>query len=630
MKPMLTNKPMKTLAVLLCTLTAAVCLLCTLTTALLAAADAYSGNARPFTESWLYGHTAEPYENDAWMLYLSKQEGAYHVADADKIEQSLDGRATAFRYALTDANGALVAGTAAPANRADVRERLYGYTDDAEQDHRFTMLSWIDAGSGVTDALTRRAALYQGAYAFRTGFAVIAAVALVATVLLLCYLGCAAGRYADSDAPEVRYLNRLPIDLYFLLAAGLSGLLAMAGVSAFDLSLEFGAFLTACAVLAASAMGVGFVMAFCARVKTRTLWRTSVIGFVCRLVWRLLCWVGRGVRGLFMNLPLLWKYVLGYAAFGVINLVGVGGHRGFFALLMFVVDVGVLALLCGYAVSLDKLRRAAAAMAAGDLGCTVDTSRMPRTLRMHGEDLNRIRGAVSAAVESRVKSERMKTDLITNVSHDIKTPLTAIVSYVDLLQKEDLQSAQAKEYVAVLARQAERLKKLTCDLVDASKASSGALNVAVERVDLSELVRQSEAEYAERFAAGGLTLAASAPTTPLLAAADGRLLWRVFDNLLGTALKYALPGTRVYLDAAAGADGACLVTLKNVSREPLNVTADELTERFVRGDASRASEGSGLGLSIAKDLMRLMHGALTLRVDGDLFKAELTLPPYAD
>jgi signal transduction histidine kinase len=229
---------------------------------------------------------------------------------------------------------------------------------------------------------------------------------------------------------------------------------------------------------------------------------------------------------------------------------------------------------------------------------------------------------MTKAVNERMKSERFKTELITNVSHDLKTPLTSIVSYVDLLKQEDIDSEKAREYIDVLDRQSQRLKKLTTDLVDASKASSGVLTVNLEQVDLGELLRQSAGEYAERFALGRLEPVLTIPETDTVVTADGRLLWRVLDNLLTNVVKYALPGTRVYMDLTAR-EGQTVVSVKNISREALNIPAEELMERFVRGDASRSSDGSGLGLSIARSLMELMGGELRLTLDGDLFKAEL-------
>ena len=244
--------------------------------------------------------------------------------------------------------------------------------------------------------------------------------------------------------------------------------------------------------------------------------------------------------------------------------------------------------------------------------------------RRHGENLNSIADGMAIAVEQRIKSERLKTELITNVSHDIKTPLTSIVNYVDLLQRPELSQETRAEYLGVLARQSQRLKKLTEDLVEASKASTGSISVALVPTDLAELVNQAAAEYSERLKAGRLEPVIRFSGEDLTVLADGRLLWRVLDNLLGNVCKYALAGTRVYLDAEPAGDSVRLC-VKNISRDPLNVSAEELLERFVRGDRARSSEGSGLGLSIARSLTELQKGSFSLAVDGDLFKAEILL-----
>ena len=223
-----------------------------------------------------------------------------------------------------------------------------------------------------------------------------------------------------------------------------------------------------------------------------------------------------------------------------------------------------------------------------------------------------------------MKSERLKTELITNVSHDIKTPLTSIVNYVDLLKKEDLPE-RAREYLAVLDRQSSRLKKLTEDLVEASKASTGNMSVSLQPLVVNEIILQAVGEYDEKLTAGKLEVIVSTFEGNLTAMADSRLLWRVLDNLLSNVCKYAMAGSRVYIDLGRN-EGRVVLSMKNVSRDRLNISPDELMERFVRGDASRHTEGSGLGLNIARSLMELMGGTFSIAVDGDLFKAELTLP----
>ena len=272
---------------------------------------------------------------------------------------------------------------------------------------------------------------------------------------------------------------------------------------------------------------------------------------------------------------------------------------------------------------MQKVRDMGSALAAGDLDAQLDTEKMYFDIKRHAEDLNAIGVGMNKAVEQRLKSERLKTELITNVSHDIKTPLTSIVNYVDLLKKEDLPPA-ASEYLSVLDRQSHRLKKLTEDLVEASKASTGNIAVQLEPIVVNEIIHQAVGDYDEKLAAGKLEVIVNTYEGNLMALADGRLLWRVLDNLLSNVCKYAMAGTRVYVDLGAR-DGKVVLSVKNISRDPLNVSAEELMERFVRGDASRHTEGSGLGLNIARSLMDLMGGGFELYVDGDLFKAELTL-----
>lgn len=225
------------------------------------------------------------------------------------------------------------------------------------------------------------------------------------------------------------------------------------------------------------------------------------------------------------------------------------------------------------------------------------------------------------AVERQLKSERMKTELITNVSHDIKTPLTSIVNYVDLLQKPHT-PAEGEQYLEVLARQSQRLKKLTEDLVEMSKASSGSIPVNLAPVNVVELVNQALAEYEEKLQRANLPVVLTAPQPEILVSADGRLFWRVMDNLLGNCVKYAQPGTRVYVDVVKY-EKKVMISVKNISQAELNLPAEELMERFVRGDSARNTEGSGLGLNIAKTLMSLQKGKLNLVIDGDLFKAVL-------
>ena len=272
---------------------------------------------------------------------------------------------------------------------------------------------------------------------------------------------------------------------------------------------------------------------------------------------------------------------------------------------------------------MNRLQEGSKTLAQGDLTGKIDTSKMYWEFRQHGENLNAIGDGMNAAVEDRMKSERFQTELITNVSHDIKTPLTSIINYVDLLGKERLDNPKAQEYLEVLSRQSARLKKLIGDLIEASKASTGNLKVELEICDAQVTLVQTIGEYEEKLAQGQIELQIREPDEPVRIKADSRHLWRVFDNLMNNICKYAQPGTRAYVNLERVGDQAC-ITFRNISREPLNITSEELLERFVRGDRSRSMEGNGLGLSIARSLTELMGGKLELTVDGDLFKVVLT------
>ena len=236
------------------------------------------------------------------------------------------------------------------------------------------------------------------------------------------------------------------------------------------------------------------------------------------------------------------------------------------------------------------------------------------------EMLNDIGTGLQKAVEKSVKSERLKTDLITNVSHDIKTPLTSIINYVDILKRSNIEDPKIQGYLEILEAKAQRLKTLTEDVVEASKVSSGNINLQLMDVNLVEMMNQTTGEFAEKFEHKNLELIQTLPNEPAIIHVDGRRMWRVLENLYNNAAKYAMPGTRIYADLRTDKDEV-IFSLKNVSEYPLNFSADELTERFIRGDISRSTEGSGLGLSIAKSLVQMQGGKLELYLDGDLFKA---------
>lgn len=283
----------------------------------------------------------------------------------------------------------------------------------------------------------------------------------------------------------------------------------------------------------------------------------------------------------------------------------------------------LIPLLLFTTICLCRLRDGAKIIAGGDLDFQIDTRYMYWDFKQHAENLNHISEGMSLAVEDRIKSERLKTELITNVSHDIKTPLTSIINYVDLLKKEKLDNERVNEYLEVLDRQSARLKKLIEDLVDASRFSTGNISVNLEVTSVNILLDQIVGEYGERLDKNQLKLIIDKPEEDLYIMADGRHIWRALDNLMINICKYAMPSSRVYISMMAQ-DGQVILTFRNISRDELNISSEELMERFVRGDKSRNTEGSGLGLSIARSLITLQGGGFEISIDGDLFKASVT------
>ena len=479
------------------------------------------------------------------------------------------------------------------------------------------------------DVFSQQARAYGWAYANKGAALPAAIVLFTLCVALFVFLLCAAGRHSDSPSPRLGWIDRIPADVLTLVVGGIAFLLLYLAVSVVDATgnVRYWTFL-ALALIPPYILGmlllIGYFMSIAARIKTRTLFSNTVIGWMIRGVVRVCRAVCRAIKTFLTSLPLLWQTVVFFIVFAFVNALCILFIKdgSFLAVLFFLAFNGAIFVLAiRVTLELNRLKQGGEAIAAGDTAHRVDTEKMMPVLKKHGDNLNAISTGIANAVEARVKSERMKTDLITNVSHDLKTPLTSIVNYVDLLKKEPL-SETAAGYVDVLDRQAQRLKKLTADVVDASKASSGAMPVELAPVNAVEIMTQSLAEYTERLSAVPLTVVVDAPETPITVLADGRLLWRVFDNLLANIVKYAMPGTRVYLSAAeSGCEVA--VSLKNISRDQLNMSASELMERFVQGDASRAGSGSGLGLSIAKSLVELQKGRFDIAIDGDLFTARM-------
>ena len=499
----------------------------------------------------------------------------------------------------------------------------------------------------------------------------LAAAGVSALIVLLCliFLCAAAGKGPRGEDIIPRGLNRMPLDLALGLwgggafGAGALGVLAVElmmqtlqteevwlfmgifGLCGAGIALCAACFLTA--LFAQGRMGGSYWLrrTLAARIL-RGLWR--LVKKLCRRLWALAAtlwgWLwgkargaritgkaassiprfGHMLRGVWGKLHLCWQWLLLYGV--LVALIAFASavfwqYEGAVMLLVSLVG-GLIVLYTSYGFA--RLRDAARRMSRGDLDTKIDTCAefLYGNFAQFAEDLNALGNTCTEAALEKMKSERMKSELITNVSHDIKTPLTSIINYVDLLEKTESEE-ERREYLEVLRRQSQRLKKLIEDLMEMSKASSGNIVAELEENDIVEAVNQALGEFADRMEAMNLDVIFRQSHQSIFAAFDGKLLWRVLSNCLSNAVKYALPGTRVYVDVQA--DEKVRLSIKNISREPLNISAEELAERFVRGDASRNSEGNGLGLNIARSLMEAQGGTLELMVDGDLFKVTLTL-----
>ena len=374
-----------------------------------------------------------------------------------------------------------------------------------------------------------------------------------------------------------------------------------------------------------------YLISIAVRIKSHTFFSNNLISKLFSGVFGTFNGFYRWINGIYRSVRESSSWWLGFvvAAYGLgifteIVFLGRTGIWGLAALVITVIG-GYAVLQCGR--DFKVLSEAVDNLSAGELDYRIDEMKlndMKGPFYRMGRSFDEIGNAMETAVNEKMKSERMKTELITNVSHDLKTPLTSIINYVDLLKKEHTEE-QEKEYLDVLDRQSQRLKRLTEDVVEASKASTGNIQVDLQPIGVREILDQATAEYEEKLTAADLHIIRTMSDEQLHALADGRLLWRVVRNLLSNICKYALPGTRVYIDALHKA-GNVVIIFKNTSRDELNISADELKERFVRGDSSRHVEGSGLGLSIVESLMKVMNGTCELIVDGDLFKVKLTLP----
>mgnify|MGYP003218256460 FL=1 len=479
-----------------------------------------------------------------------------------------------------------------------------------------------------TDLYVQANTLLNFVYSMRYTALVTMFVSFIIGAAAFVFLMCAAGHRNGTDEIVTTVWDHLWLDV-FAVGAVLAEVFVFYVAAIFLINVDvaylpFILFVTAVATLCMGWLLLLFLLSFSVRVKLGKWWRHT-------LCYQLFRKIGQFARMIWENIGFLWKVILVMLVLAFFEGIGVlMFFNSDIALLLWLLEKLVLyPLVLWYCVQLNQLKNGTEKIAGGEPGYQISTKRMTGIFKEQGEQINHISDGMTHAIEERMKSERFKTELITNVSHDIKTPLTSIINYVDLLEKEELHNETAQEYLEVLERQSSRLKKLIEDLIEASKASTGNLPVHLERLEAGIFMTQTVGEFEEKTKEAGLDLVIEKPETPVYIMADSRHFWRVIDNLMNNICKYAQSGTRVYINLEVK-EAQVSITFRNTSKYPLNISSDELMERFVRGDASRNTEGSGLGLSIANSLMDLMGGTFRLYVDGDLFKVVLGFAETAE
>lgn len=447
-----------------------------------------------------------------------------------------------------------------------------------------------------------------------------ALISIVLCVVIYSYLFIAIGHSDSSDSTvKVSTFNNIPMDIFscIVFAIFIFGVLLIDCFTGFVTQIAFLTFV----ITAFYFVALWYLLSGVVQIKAKTILKHTAIYWIFKKIKKF----GGLIKHIYKNFSTAYKVLLVMAAYWVVQLIfmGINAYENdnlIIGWLFLNGVVSVVILLC--AIAFGRVKQGGEKIVNGDLDNKIDTSYMFGDIKDFADSLNNINQGLQTAIDDKMRSERFKTELITNVSHDIKTPLTSIVNYVDLIQKEDCDNEKINEYIEVLDRQSKRLKKLIEDLVEASKATTGNISVELTKCNLSVLINQAVGEFSQKLEDKNLQVVQNIQNDEIYILADGRRLWRVIDNLLNNICKYALSGTRVYIDLIEN-NGRAEMTFKNISEQPINVSANDLTERFVRGDRSRNTEGSGLGLSIAKSLTELQNGSFEITTDADLFKVKI-------
>lgn len=536
---------------------------------------------------------------------------------------------------------------------------LFAAFSDYEYAYPETAKIWlaVDTTYPANDQFAQADAAYAFMHPYAFFVTGIGLAAIVTWFILLLFLSVMTG-YRKNAEKEVQltlsWFDAIPTEPALLLGGGaMAGILFFAYLTGKTLSgngLDFLCRNRLQVTLFLGSAGMVASMLFCLfwysllrRIKAHILWKNSLLNMLMNhIVIKAVRRIKASFLKVYANSSLFVKCLLSFGSIMAVNFaLGVvffryfryGRSRDIILIILsgILINGAIIYLWFMHGVKRRQITEGVSRIRDGELAYQINTE------GLHGENLqlaeavNSIGEGIKTAVETSMKDERLKADLITNVSHDIKTPLTSIINYVDLLKREKIETEPVKGYISVLDAKSQRLKQLTDDLVEASKISSGNITLIMERINLTELIHQSMGEFSEKFEEKHLQMVESLPADPVCIRADSRRIWRVVENLFGNIYKYALPGTRVYMDMELSEDRERVsLSIKNISSQSLNIKAEELTERFIRGDVSRSTEGSGLGLSIAKNLTELQNGRFHIYLDGDLFKVTLTFPVYTE
>lgn len=628
MKKLQTSFGAKLTATILLIVFIAICLLCTFGIGFFVSHNYYYDNGRSALNdsySELGTRKAKEVIYNYYPMVLDYENTGVESLPLEKMKTSFGRDKTNFSFGLFDENEQLLLRNYDSVDYDYTGTYSATLTQNDGTEKKLTVSYFIDSSLSAEDDFYYSNKVNGIISSLKYTVIFIFLAAFVLGITLLVFLIYSVGLRQENGSRTVKFgfIDKIPLDLYIIICLALFfvNLLLMPRLSNSIVSTFCTNYFSA---LFWSLLILSIIMTLSVRCKAENpLTKTLIYSFFS--------WMFAPRRNLFdklrnflNNLPLLWKTILVLAFLSLIEFVflalGTRLEIFIFWIIEKVVTVPIILLVI---MNLRTLRGGVKQIANGDIDHQIDTKYLMWNFRDYGDDLNNISKAMQSVVDERMKSERFKTELITNVSHDIKTPLTSIVTYVDLLKNPSTTKEQADEYIDVLDRQSSKLAKLINDLVDASKASTGNVPVELACTDCGVMLTQAAAEYDDKFRSAELTLIENEPDRPIYINADGRLLWRVFDNLLSNIVKYSQPQTRVYLSLKES-DNKAFVSFSNISKCPLNITSEELMERFVRGDSSRNTEGSGLGLSIAQSLTALQNGSLDISIDGDLFKVTLT------